>query len=168
MIRIHRLTIPLLALVVALLGSPGCAGTLPRIQALPAQIETTDRNLTAVVGNLEQLLALAVEAALPVSRIEDEAAKTGVISASVDAEFDRVATAFYAEAKRVGGALKDARLESWPALRELVQPVLDRAQALIDVAQNIGAIKSQIRGFLAKFRDALSLAVGEYMFGGAR
>lgn len=166
--KMPRLVIPILALLVGLAGAPGCA-SLPRIPQLPAQVETvTDRDLTAVVGNLEQLLTLATRAALSVSRIEDEAARNGVISATADAKFDAAATAFYTAARTASDRLVHAGLSSWPEIRSLVAPVLERGQQLIDLASGIGAIKSKVAGFLAQLRDTLSAAAGELLFGGAR
>lgn len=167
-IRISRTVFLGVALAIATLASPGCA-SLPRIPQLPAEVETAaDRDIVAVTGNLQQLLTMTSRAALTVSRIEDEAAKGDVIPDSVDAQFDRLATQFYTALKAASDRLVQGGLKSWPELRALVAPVLERGQQLIDFANSIGAIKSKVQGFLGYLRDNLSAIAGELVFGGAR
>lgn len=167
-IRISRTTFMGVAILVAMLASPGCA-SLPRIPQLPANVETTaDRDIVAVTGNLQQLLTMTSRAALTVSRIEDEAAKGQVIPASVDAQFDQLATQFYTALKAASDRLVQGGLKTWPELRAVVAPVLERGQQLVDFAQTIGAIKTKIQGFLGYLRDNLTAIAGEFLFGGAK
>jgi hypothetical protein len=157
------------ALLAVLAVASACVSPLPRIPQLPTNVETaTDRDIKAVVGNLQQLMTLLSRPALTISRIEDEAAKGGVIPASADAQFDHVASEFYTALKTASDRLVAGGLESWPELRALVAPVLEKGQQFVDLANNIGAIRTRIEGFLAQLRDTLSATAGEFLFGGAR
>lgn len=166
--KTHRLSIPLIALIVALAFSPGCGASLPRIQPLPAHVEAVDANLTAATGNLQQLLTMAARAVDTVSKIEDEAARGGVIPTDVDAAFDKAMVAYANASDAASKGLTSGTLKTWPQLRALIEPVLAQGQQVIDVATNIGAIKSRVSSFLATLRDVLSAAAGEFLFGGAR
>ncbi len=165
-VDVSRLSGIVLALLVGL-GSAGCA-SVPRIAPLPAEVAAVDRNLVAAVGNLQQLLTMAAEVADTVSRIEDEAARGGVVPAAADAAFDQAMVAYAKASTAASAGLVSGAATTWPALRGLVEPVLARAQGLIDTAGQIGAIRGRVSGFLAQLRDLLSAAVGEFMFGGAR
>lgn len=157
-------------LFAVLLGSvtlAGCA-SLPRIQPLPAQVEATDRNVLAVTGNLQQLLTMTARVVDTISRIEDDAARGGVVPVEADAAFDRAMLAYVDASDAASKGLTGGGLKTWPELKALVEPVLARGQALMDAASQLGAIKSRLTSFLTQFRDLLSAAAGEFLFGGAR
>ncbi len=166
--QLPRLPLIMIAVLMAGLTLAGCAGSLPRIQPLPSQVETADRDIKAVTGNLEQLLTMAARAANTVSKIEDEAARSGVIPTGADASFDQAMLKYVKASTTASNALTSGALTTWPQLKAVVDPVLAQGQALIDTASSLGAIKSKIRGFLEQLGNALSTAVGEYMFGGGR
>lgn len=151
----------------AVLAFGGCAH-LPRIPNLPEHVEAADQNLKAATGNLQQLLTMAAQAMDKVSRIEDEAARGGVVPASMDARFDVAMLAYARASQAASDGLVSGTIDSWPKLRALVDPVLARGQALIDMASDIGAIRSRVMDFLTQFRDILSAAAGEFLFGGGR
>lgn len=157
--------------LVAVLGGSvvltGCA-SIPRIQPLPEHVAMADTQVRAVTGNLQQLLTLAAKVVDDVSRIEDAAATSGAIPASVDAQFDAAMLAYVAASERASHALVSGGLTTWPELRALVEPVLARGQALIDAASDIGAIRTRVQAFLVQLRDLLSAAAGEFLMGGAR
>lgn len=157
-----------LGLVLAVsLFSVSCA-SIPRVQPLPEHVEMADAQVLAVTGNLQQLLTLAAKVVDDVSRIEEAAAKSGAIPPSVDAQFDAAMLAYAAASQRASDALVSGGLKTWPELRALVEPVLARGQALIDMASDIGAIKTRVQAFLIQLRDLLSAAAGEFLVGGAR
>lgn len=159
-----------LALLVLLVGSvtlAGCA-SLPRIQPLPAEVEHADRDIKAVTGNLLQLLTMSAAVMNTVSKLEDEAARSGLVPTAADAKFDAAMVAYADASDAAVKGLTSGALKTWPQLRSAVEPILARGQTLIDTAAQIGAIKTKATSFLAQLRDLLSAAVGEFMFGGAR
>lgn len=157
-----------LILALSLVSISGCAGSLPRIQPLPAQVEAADTQVLAVTGNLQQLLTMAARVTDTVSRIEDEAARGGVVPVEADAAFDRAMLAYANASQAASDGLVAGGTKTWPQLKALVEPVLARGQALIDTAQSIGAIKTRVMNWLVQLRDLLSAAAGQFLFGGAR
>lgn len=145
----------------------GCA-SLPRIAPLPEQVVEADANVQAVTGNLMQLITMAGRAVNSVSIIEDEAAKAGAVPASADAAFDAAMRAYADASDAAAKGLVSGALKTYPELKAAVEPVLQRGQMLIDMASDIGAIKSRASSFLAALRDILSAAAGEFLFGGGR
>lgn len=159
----------LLSVVAICLALAGCAlGPAPRIAPLPAEVAGADANVLAVAGNLQQLLTMTARVVDAVSRIEDEAARNGVVPASADAAFDRAMLA-YVEASLVASkGLVGGATKSWAELKALVQPVLVRGQMLIDTAYQIGAVRTKASAFLGQVRDLLSSAAREFAMGGTR
>ncbi len=160
-----------LALVLALFAF-GCAGTLPKITTLPAQVAATDANVKNAAGNLLTIIVKADAVVDTVSKIEDQASTGGVVPANADAIFDTAIRGYVTAANTAVTAIKNGAVNSWPQLKALVDPVLSSAQRLINVAQDIGAIKSKVKAWLAQLRDGLSTAAGEFLiaknFGGGR
>lgn len=157
-------------LFAVLLGSvtlAGCA-SVPRIQPLPAEVAQADQHVTAVTGNLLQLLTMSAAVVNSVSKLEDEAARSGLVPAEVDAQFDAAMVAYADASDAAAKGLASGALKTWPQLRAAVEPVLARGQSLIDTAAQIGAIKTRASSFLTQLRDLLSAAAGEFMFGGGR
>lgn len=154
----------LLAIAVASSLSIGCA-SVPRVQPLPEHVEMADQHVRTVTGNLQQLLTLAARVVDDVSQIEDAAARSGAIPPAVDAQFDAAMRAYVAASQRASDALVSGALTTWPELKSLVEPVLTRGQALIDVAFDIGAIRTRVQAFLFQLRDLLSAAAGEFLMG---
>ncbi|MEO8484173.1 MAG: hypothetical protein ABI634_18320 [Acidobacteriota bacterium] len=166
--------LPIVLLVAALSGAmlSGCA-SIPRIAELPVQVEHADRDVKAVTGNLVQLLTMAAQVTNTVSKIEDEASKGGVIPAAADADFDRAMVAYANASDAAANGLVSGATKTWPELRALVQPVLERGQALIDAASKLGAIKSKVHDFLGQLGNVLSAAAGVFLnnlgaFGGGQ
>lgn len=160
--------LPAFLLAIALSGVTlsGCAGTMPRIQPLPAEVAVADRHVSAVVGNLQQLLTMTSAVADTVSQIEDDASKAGAIPPAADAVFDKAAIAYADASSRASKALVTGGVKTWPELKALVQPVLERGQVLIDTAWNIKALKSKASGFLRALRDGLMELVGQVILAG--
>lgn len=156
-----------LALIAAfLLVLSACAGTMPRIQPLPDEVAVADQHVAAVVGNLQQLLTMTAALADTVSQIEDEASKAGAIPPAADAVFDKAALDYADASARASRALVTGGGKTWPHLKALVQPVLERGQVLIDTAWNIKALKGKAAGFLRALRDGLMELVGQVILAG--
>lgn len=160
-----RFTLASLVLVVSI-GLGACAGTMPRIEPLPAEVAVADQHVSAVVGNLQQLLTMTAAVSDTVSQIEDEASKAGAIPPAADAMFDRAALAYADASSRASRALVTGGVKTWPELKAIVSPVLERGQVLIDTAWNIRAVKSKAAGFLRALRDGLMELVGQVILAG--
>lgn len=161
-----------LILALALAVTVGC-GSLPKIPALPDQVPAVaDSQVITVAGNLQQLLTMSARVVNTVSLIEDEAARNGAIPAAADAKFDAAMVAYTRASDAASNGLASGALKTWPELKALVEPVLQRGQVLIDTANSLGAIQSRVRGFLLQLRDLLGAAAGEFLagqnFGGGR
>lgn len=156
----------LLAVTLSALTLSACAGTMPRIQPLPSEVAVADQHVAAVVGNLQQLLTMTAAVADTVSQIEDDASKAGAIPPAADAVFDKAALAYADASARASRALVTGGGKTWPELKALVQPVLERGQVLIDTAWNIKAVKSKAAGFLRALRDGLMELVGQVILAG--
>lgn len=158
-------------LIIAFLLS-GCATAIPRIAALPDQLDTVDANVKNVTAHLLTDILRADEVVDVVSRIEDAASKGGAVPAKADLVFDAAIRSYADLADKAVDGLKSGAVKTWPELKALVDPVLNAGNTLIATAQSIGAIKSQVTAWLIKLRDVLSAAAGEFLvsrnFGGAR
>lgn len=167
-----RLPVVLLAVALGASMLSGCA-SVPRITPLPVEVATADKDVKAVTGNLLQLLTMAAQVTNTVSKIEDDASKGGIVPAAADADFDRAMVAYANASDKAAAGLTSGATKTWPELRALVQPVLDRGQALIDQASKIGAIKTKAHDFLVQLGNVLSAAAGVFLnnlgaFGGGQ
>lgn len=153
-----------LVCALALLTLSGCA-SLPRIPALPDQVPGIEAHIVTVSGNLQQLLALSSDLVNTVSKIEDAAAQNGAVPAELDAQFDAAMVAYADASDAASRGLNAGIVSSWPQMRALVEPVLIRGQALLDLAQEMGAIRSRVRTFLTQLRDVFMEMVGQFVIG---
>ena len=112
-----RMILALAALIVAGVVASGCAATtLPRIQPLPTEIAAVERDMTAVRGNLLQLLTMTARTAVVLSRLEDEAATSGSIPPAADAAFDKAMVAYADASSRAAKVLSSGAARTYAEL----------------------------------------------------
>lgn len=160
----------LLALLACAAALAGCGARTPPIAQVPAIVQDADADLKAAAVKALRIVVAADRVADTLSLIEDQASKEGVVPAPADHTFDTLIVA-YADASDAAVAKLGAGIASWDAAKAVLDPVLARANQLVDLVKSMGQAKS----FLGSIVDALkALAVealnawGEYAFGGSR
>ena len=124
--------------------------------------------MTAVRGNLLQLLTMTARTAVVLSRLEDEAATSGSIPPAADAAFDKAMVAYADASSRAAKVLSSGAARTYAELKALVDPVLTKGQLLVDTVNAMGSFRAKAKDFLTQFVTGLLNAWGEAQFGGSR
>lgn len=159
-------------LLLSLLAVVGCAGrTVPDLPDLPPVVEGVEQDVYAASAKALGVLTSAARLVDAISRVEDQAARQGLIPANADAVFDSLIVQ-YADASDAAVSRILAGVSTWAELRAVVQPVIDRVDALKRYAEQVGVIRQQIGEWIDALRrivtGGLSEAIGAAAFGGTR
>lgn len=159
-------------LLLSLLAVVGCAGrTVPDLPDLPPVVDGVEQDVYAAGAKALGVLTSAARLVDAISRVEDQAARQGLIPANADAVFDSLIVQ-YADASDAAVSRILAGVSTWAELRAVVQPVIDRVDALKRYAEQVGVIRQQIGEWIDALRrivtGGLSEAIGAAAFGGTR
>lgn len=170
--RAIRATCGRLIVAVMVLVSVGCAGrTVPDLPDLPPVVDGVEQDVYAAGAKALGVLTAAARLVDAISRVEDQAARQGLIPANADAVFDSLIVQ-YADASDAAVSRILAGVSTWAELRAVVQPVIDRVDALKRYAEQVGVIRQQIGEWIDALRrivtGGLSEAIGAAAFGGTR
>lgn len=144
--------------------SIGCGGAQIDVPSPPAVVEGIDQNLQLAKIKGLQLLVDAAKVANRISIIEDEAARSGVIPANVDMQFDAAMLAFV-RAMRSAEIRLNAADATWDDIREHLSPLLIQLDRLMGIVDGLKSGTTGLKAWVTTLREIVAEGFYEILNG---